>query len=281
MAGFLVGLVSGEWGLGIRYEHGYLKDAVLAALDRDREGAGSWVQADWFEVWDRRGESVDADPRVLLLQWVGDRLTAAHRMSCPTFLHSANETEDERRAREATEREYCDREEASIQRAQNFGKRIAGPDREGICVPASYSLNRALVLESQEKGRPGRPRPRGVTVKTTPARAACGGSFQAQRKRWPPLGRSPKVAPDSEMIRQALAVGAPVGPDRDAPRHQVRCVSDVIDGRSRRSFQVPFRGDFEALERPHQRLVNTFGRPLPWNALVEVPQDDGPLLGQR
>ena len=45
-----------------------------------------------------------------------------------------------------TEREYYDSEEASIQRAQNFGKRIASRDRKGIWVPARYSLNRAHAL---------------------------------------------------------------------------------------------------------------------------------------
>ena len=103
---------------------------------------------------ERQGESAGTDPRALLLQWVGARLAAAHRMSSPTFFHSVVETGDERRDREAGERAYYDREEASIQRAENFGKRIAGRDGEGIRVPASYSLNRALVLESHEEDHP-------------------------------------------------------------------------------------------------------------------------------
>ena len=41
MAGFLVGLMSGEWGLGIRYRHGSLTDAVLAAHDQNPEVARS------------------------------------------------------------------------------------------------------------------------------------------------------------------------------------------------------------------------------------------------
>ena len=70
------------------------------------------------------------------------------------FFRVEGETEDECRDREAGERAYFDREEASIQRAQNFGKRIAGPDGEGLWVPGSYSLNRALVLGSHEEDHP-------------------------------------------------------------------------------------------------------------------------------
>ena len=70
------------------------------------------------------------------------------------FGRRVGETEDERRDRETRETAYFDREEASIQRAQNFGKRIAGPDGEGIWVPGSYSLNRALVLRSHEEDHP-------------------------------------------------------------------------------------------------------------------------------
>ena len=77
---------------------------------------------------------------------MGERLSAADRLSGLMFFRVEGETEDERRDREAWERAYIDREEASIQRAQNFGKRIAGPDSEGLWVPGSYSLNRALVL---------------------------------------------------------------------------------------------------------------------------------------
>ena len=154
MAGFLVGLLSGEFGPGIRYEHGYLRDAVLAVHDRSPEMARSWVSAESIEAWEWEGESAGTDPQSLLLRWVGDRLAAAHRFSTPSFFHPMNESEDERRDREAMEREYYESEEASVQRAQNFGKRITGPDREGISVPASYSLNRALVLESHGKDRP-------------------------------------------------------------------------------------------------------------------------------
>ncbi len=70
------------------------------------------------------------------------------------FFRVEGETEDERRDREAGERAYYDREEASIQRAQNFGNRIADPGGDGISVPVSYSLNRALVLGSHEEDRP-------------------------------------------------------------------------------------------------------------------------------
>ena len=59
------------------------------------------------------------------------------------FFHKVGETEDQRRALEAEERAYFDREESSTQRAQNFGKRISTPEGEGISVPASYALNRA------------------------------------------------------------------------------------------------------------------------------------------
>lgn len=154
MAGFLVGLLSGELGLGTRYKHGYFRDAVGAAHDQSPEMARSWVNGESIEARDWQGESAGTDPRALLLRWLGDRLAAAHRLSSPMFFHIVGETEDERRAGEAMEREYYEREEASVQRAQNFGKRIAGPDREGIRVPGSYSLNRALVLESHARDRP-------------------------------------------------------------------------------------------------------------------------------
>ena len=57
----------------------------------------------------------------------------------------------ERRVRESEETESYERKEASIQRAQNFGKGIAGPDSENIWVPISYALNRPLVLGSYEE----------------------------------------------------------------------------------------------------------------------------------
>ena len=155
MAGFLVGLMSeGSWSPGVRYRHGSLKDAVLAAHDRNPERARSWVKAESIMARERQGESAGTDPRALLLQWVGARLAAADRLSCPVFGSVKGATEDERRRRKARERAYFDREEASIQRAQNFGKRIGGPDGEGLCVPVSYSLNRALVLGSHEEDHP-------------------------------------------------------------------------------------------------------------------------------
>ena len=152
MVGFLVGLMSGRSGWPVRYEHGSLKDAVLAAHDRNPESARAWAES--VMAHELQGESADIDPRALLLRWVGERLSAADRLSGPMFFRVEGETEDGRRDREAGERAYHDREEASIQRAQNFGKRIAGPDGEGLWVPGSYSLNRALVLGSHEEDHP-------------------------------------------------------------------------------------------------------------------------------
>ena len=150
MAGFLVGLMPEMSRWGVRYQHGSLKDAVLAAHDQNPEMARAWVRAESIMAQEEQGGSKDADPRGLLLVWVGARLAAGHRLSCPMFLHSADETDDQRRAREAEERAYYEREEASIQRAQNFGRRTAAPDGDGIWAPMSYSLNRALVLDSHE-----------------------------------------------------------------------------------------------------------------------------------
>ncbi len=152
MVGFLVGLMSGRSGWPVRYEHGSLKDAVLAAHDRNPQSARAWAES--VMAHELQGESADTDPRALLLRWVGERLAAADRLSSPMFFRVEGETEDERRDREAGERAYYNREEASIQRAQNFGKRIAGPDGEGLWVPGSYSLNRALVLGSHEQDHP-------------------------------------------------------------------------------------------------------------------------------
>ena len=154
MAGFLVGLMSNGSRWPVRYRHGSLKDAVLAALDRNLESATTWVRAESIMAREQQGGSVDTDPRAVLLQWVGARLSAGYRFSCPIFSRREGETEDKRRDREARERAYFDREEASIRRAQNFGKRIAGPDGEGLWVPGSYSLNRALVLRSHEEDHP-------------------------------------------------------------------------------------------------------------------------------
>ena len=74
MAGFLVGLMSKE---SVRYRHGSLKDAVLAAHDRNPESARSWVKAESIMEQERQGESAGKDPRALLLQWMGARLAAA------------------------------------------------------------------------------------------------------------------------------------------------------------------------------------------------------------
>lgn len=82
------------------------------------------------------------------------RPATGHRLSGPMFLCETDETEGERRARANEERRYFEKEEASIRRAQNLGRRIAGPDGEGVWVPGSYSLNRALVLESHERSDP-------------------------------------------------------------------------------------------------------------------------------
>ena len=155
MVGFLVGFMSEVPGSSrVKYRHGSLKDAVLAAHDRNPESARSWVKAQSIMAQERQGESAGTDPRALLLEWVAERLCAADRLSCPMFFHVEGETKDERRDREAGDRTYFDSEEASIQRAQNFGKRIAGPDGEGLWVTGSYSLNRALVLGSHEEDHP-------------------------------------------------------------------------------------------------------------------------------
>ncbi len=153
MAGFLVGLMPEQSRRGSRFRHGSLRDAVLAAHDRDPNRARTWVASESIVAQERQGESAATDPRTLLLRWVRDRLAAAHRLSCPTFFHIEGETDDGRRAREAEEKAYYDSEEASIQRAQNFGKRIGTPKSEGIWAPMSYSLNRALVLETHEDER--------------------------------------------------------------------------------------------------------------------------------
>ena len=155
MTGFLVGLLSEiPWGSRIRSRHGSLKDAVLASHDRNPERAGAWVTAESIKARKRKGESEDTDPRALLLQWVGDRLAAAQRMSSPMFFSHEGETQDQRQSREAEQRAYYDREETSVQRAQNFGKRIASRDDESKWVPMSYSMNRALVLGSHEEDHP-------------------------------------------------------------------------------------------------------------------------------
>ena len=152
MAGFLVGCLSEiSWGKRIRYRQGSLKDAVLASHDRTPERAGAWVAAESITARKRQGEPAGTDPRVLLLRWVGERLAAAQRMSSPMFFGHKGETHDQRQSREAAQKAYYDREETSIQRAQNFGKRIAGREGGDIWVPKSYALNRALVLKSHKE----------------------------------------------------------------------------------------------------------------------------------
>ena len=69
MVGFLVGLMSGRSGWPVRYEHGSLKDAVLAAHDRTPESARAWAES--VMAHELQGESADIDPRALLLRWVG------------------------------------------------------------------------------------------------------------------------------------------------------------------------------------------------------------------
>ena len=71
MVGFLVGLMSEvPWSSGVRYEHGSLKDAVLAAHDRNPESARAWAES--VMAHELQGESADTDPRALLLRWVGE-----------------------------------------------------------------------------------------------------------------------------------------------------------------------------------------------------------------
>ena len=89
--------------------------------------------------------------RTVLSRLGADRLAAEQRMSSPMFFSHKGETQEQRQSREAAERAYHDREETSIQRAQNFGKRLAARDDESIRVPRSYSLNRGLVLGSHKK----------------------------------------------------------------------------------------------------------------------------------
>lgn len=148
MLGFLTGLLNSAppWRYG-----SYLADAVIAVHSRDPRNARRWLEAESIEAEEWRGESADTDERALLLRWVGDRLAAGHRFSEPLWAHPVDETDDERRKREARERAYFKRQEASIQRAQNFGKRMSAEDGEGIWIPTSYAINRALVLGSPEE----------------------------------------------------------------------------------------------------------------------------------
>ena len=140
MMGFLVGLMSGMPRYGPRYRHGFVKEAIVAAYDEDPESARTWVKVEEITPWADYGESADTDPRDLLLRWVQFRLAAGDRFTCPTFFF-----------RESAARQYYDQQEASTQRAQNFGKRLADPDTEGVWVSMSHALNRALVLGSDEE----------------------------------------------------------------------------------------------------------------------------------
>ncbi|WP_419937209.1 hypothetical protein [Candidatus Palauibacter sp.] len=150
MLGFLVGLLHSH---PMPYRLGTLSDAVIAIHARDATCARKWVEAESIEAREYRGRPANTDPRALLMRWLGDRLAAGHRFSEPLWCHSVDETEDERREREAGERAYFKRQETSSRRAQNFGKRLAARDTEGIWIPVSYSINRALVLGPHEEER--------------------------------------------------------------------------------------------------------------------------------
>lgn len=163
MLGFLAGQLRGSWRR--EYRLGPLSDAVIAVHDRTPRRAARWVEAESIDedhlviaVAQRdtaetgRDGPEAADARALLLRWVGHRLAAGHRFSEPLWFTVDGETEDERREREAEERAYFEREEASIRRAGNFGKRIHAEDTEEIAVPMGYALNRALVLRSHKGG---------------------------------------------------------------------------------------------------------------------------------
>lgn len=143
MMGFLAGLIADR---ARRFQHGSLWDAVLAAHEPETEAARAWVEAESIAACGRDGAAAETDPRALLLRWVGARLAAEHRLSGPMFLRPEQESAEGRRKREAGEREYFETVEASVVRAQNFGKRIADPDPACLWLPVSYTLNRALVL---------------------------------------------------------------------------------------------------------------------------------------
>ncbi len=148
MLGFLAGLM--HWNPGSRYRGGSLRDAVIAAHARNLEDARRWVEAESIRAKEWRGESAEPDARALLLRWVGARLSAAHRLGGPMFLRPTSETDEKKREREARERAHFEREETSIERVQDFGHRISGGDAQGISVPTSYAVNRALVLQSHQ-----------------------------------------------------------------------------------------------------------------------------------
>lgn len=152
MLGFLAGHLRGCWRR--EYRLGPLSDAVIAVHDRTPDRAARWVEAESIDedhlvrAFVERPEAADA--RALLLRWVGHRLAAGHRFSEPLWSRAVGETEDQRRRREAREKAYFEREETSIRRARNFGRRIHGEDPEEILVPGSYAVNRALVLRSHK-----------------------------------------------------------------------------------------------------------------------------------
>ena len=64
MAGFLVGFMPEGWAL--RYKHGSLRDAVLAAYDRNPEIARSWVKAQSIMARERQESRRAKTPRALL-----------------------------------------------------------------------------------------------------------------------------------------------------------------------------------------------------------------------
>lgn len=154
MLGFLAGQLRGSWRW--EYRLGLLSDAVIAVHDRNPRSAARWVEAESIEDDGLVRAVVErpqaADARALLLHWLGHRLAAGHRFSEPLWSRPVGETEDQRQEREAGELAYFEREETSIRRARNFGKRLHGEDSDEIRVPGSYALNRALVLRSHKGG---------------------------------------------------------------------------------------------------------------------------------
>ena len=112
MAGFLVGFLpqNPEFNNG-----GSLAEAVLVAHDRTPRRAIKWLMDESpMEYWNRE-KSVGSDPRGTLLGEVGKRLAMHERMSCPVFDYGS----------------YWDQQEASIERARSFGKRIASRSGDG------------------------------------------------------------------------------------------------------------------------------------------------------
>ena len=60
MTGFLVGLIPERFR---RFQHGFLRDAVLAAHEPEIEAARAWVEAESIEAGERKGGAAGADPR--------------------------------------------------------------------------------------------------------------------------------------------------------------------------------------------------------------------------